>query len=237
MIATGESYVAATFDRLEAWFKEDVSQRDYRLSAIIEHLGDLQQCRILDLGCGKGRFARKLKDLGAEVVGLDLSAGMLAKAAGLSRVQASARRLPFADSTFDAVIAIEVLEHVDSVAPVLDEAFRVLRPGGQLAIIDKSAGALNVDRPWLPALLVKRIDEQRGRWMYPADAPVRERWFWPRRFSRLLAARFDEVQMFSLLREPESKIWIFRWFPWSRLIKLWVGRKPDLAQGEKGRRG
>ena len=68
--------------------------------------------RVLDLGCGKGRFATRLAESGAEVVGIDLSAAMLAEAKGLARVRGSARRLPFASATFDAVVAVEVFEHL-----------------------------------------------------------------------------------------------------------------------------
>ena len=76
--------------------------------------------RVLDLGCGKGRFSGRLSDAGRTVVGLDLSAAMLAEATGIDRVRASARRLPFGPASFDGVVAVEVFEHL---AP------RVARPG------------------------------------------------------------------------------------------------------------
>ena len=55
----------------------------------------------------------------------------------------------------------------------------MLRPSGFLLIIDKNIASLSAQRPWIPSIAVKRIDEYRGRWMYPAGGPVRERWFWP----------------------------------------------------------
>lgn len=136
-----DAFVAARFDESEARFKAEVAPDDVRLRAVLNALGPLDGRLVLDLGCGKGRFAAHLRDRGARVVGLDLSAAMLDRATGLDRVRASARRLPFADSTFHAVVAIEVLEHVGAIGPILDEARRVLEPGGRLAIVDKNLGA------------------------------------------------------------------------------------------------
>ena len=74
MIAEHEAVVAGRFDAL-ARFKRAVAPDDPRLLAIVERLSPLEGRRILDLGCGKGRFARSLVELGAQVVGLDISAG------------------------------------------------------------------------------------------------------------------------------------------------------------------
>ena len=79
---------------------------------------------------------------------------MLAGATGLDRVRGSARRLPFDGATFDAVIAVEVFEHLAAIDEVLREVRRVLRPGGIVAIVDKNAGSWNARRPWLPNLAV-----------------------------------------------------------------------------------
>lgn len=222
-----EAQVGASFDRLEGRFKHAVDHDDVRLRALRDALGPLTGQRVLDLGCGKGRFGRRLAEAGAEVVGLDLSAAMLAQAQGLERVRASARRLPLADGSFDAVIAVEVFEHLPALREVLAETRRVLRPGGVLAVIDKNAGALNAQRPWLPALVVKAVDERRGRWMYPHDGPVRERWFWPAALSTwLCAARFDDVRVSFLLSPGEAAGLVFRAVPRTRLLALWTGRVP-----------
>jgi SAM-dependent methyltransferase len=228
MIATHEAEVAFRFDSLHQRFKLSIARDDYRLRGIVVALEPLVGKRVLDLGCGKGRFARALQSLGAQVVGLDLSAAMLAEATGIPRVLATARRLPFGPRTFDAIIAIEVFEHLDprSHDLVCDEARRVLRSGGVLAIVDKNIAALDAQRPWLPSSLVKRIDEHRGRWMYPARGSVRERWFWPSRFRAELDRRFKDVRIVRLLSPSEAKTWLFRRLPAARLMTLWTARVP-----------
>src|SRR5207245_8170376 len=104
-----------------------------------------------------------------------------------------------AGATVDAAIAVEVFAHLAAIDEVLGEVRRVLRRGGIVAIVDKNAGSWNARRPWLPNLAVKWIDERRGRWMYPAGGPVRERWFWPRGFADRLRRHFGEVRVSPLL--------------------------------------
>jgi SAM-dependent methyltransferase len=90
--------------------------------------------RILDVGCGTGTMLGYLARYGiAEGVDIDEEAIEYCRARGLQRVsQASAERLPFADSTFDLVTALDVVEHTDDDLGVLREIQRVLRPGGRL---------------------------------------------------------------------------------------------------------
>ncbi len=221
-----EAEVGRSFDRLHERFKSVVRADDARLSALVRALAPLEGLRVLDLGCGKGRFSSRLADSGARVVGLDISSAMLQDAAGLARVKGSARRLPFADASFDAVAAVEVFEHLPDLNAALDELARVLRPGGTLAIVDKNAGALNACRPWVPSLAVKWLDTRRGRWMYSVKGAARERWFWPRVLARRLAERFEDVRYEYLLTPEESASWLFRRVPATRLLTLWVARTP-----------
>ena len=84
--------------------------------------------RVLDYGCGDGHY-RKLVPEGAQYFGIDLPGNPDAEAA----LNADGT-LPYADSSFDAVLSIQVLEHVDSPTRYLDECRRVLKPGGTLLI-------------------------------------------------------------------------------------------------------
>ena len=91
--------------------------------------------RILDAGAGAGHLANRLAGLGHTVVGIDQSAEFVAYAqerasAGASFQVGDVTSLDFAAATFDAVVAGEVLEHVEDHARAVGELHRVLRPGG-----------------------------------------------------------------------------------------------------------
>jgi ubiquinone/menaquinone biosynthesis C-methylase UbiE len=95
--------------------------------------------RVLDLGCGEGRLAARLAETGAEVTGLDSSREALARARkahpDLELATPSADgTLPFADSSFDALVCVNVLQHVADTQLLLSETRRVLVPAGHLAI-------------------------------------------------------------------------------------------------------
>lgn len=226
MTALHEAEVRARFDSLHARFKREVASDDVRLRAVREVLNPLRGTAVLDLGCGKGRFASRLAAEGARVIGLDLSQAMLTAATGLSRVRGTASRLPFTDQAFDSVIAIEVIEHLPSVEQALAEVRRVLRPGGIVAIVDKNAGSWNHHRPWLPNLAVKWIDERRGRWMYPPRGPVRERWFWTGTIRKAMERFFMDVRVEHLLSPTEAGRALFRSVPGARLLTMWSARVP-----------
>jgi SAM-dependent methyltransferase len=225
-----DAEVSRRFDAAVGRFKGEVSGTDFRLAAVIRGLAGLARPTVLDLGCGKGRFARHLERLGARVVGLDLSLSMLREAVGMARVRATARCLPFADASFDAVVAVEALEHVGDVEAAIVEARRVLRPGGRLIVIDKNVCSLNMLRPWLPSVFVKWIDERRGLWMYPAGGSVRERWFKPGRLARLLAHRVGDVRVEYLLAPDESRHAVFRAVPSARLMVCWTATVKEAAR-------
>lgn len=90
---------------------------------------------LLDVGAGSGRHARAALARGARAVALDLDLAALRQAeAEIPRVQADALHLPLADGEADRVVVSEVLEHVPADGDAIAEAWRVLRPGGRLAV-------------------------------------------------------------------------------------------------------
>jgi len=96
--------------------------------------------RVLDAGCGAGYGAARLAASARQVVALDsaleplLDGAAKYKSRGLSFLQGDGARLPFRDESFEAVVAFEVIEHLEEWALLLREAGRVLIPGGQLII-------------------------------------------------------------------------------------------------------
>jgi SAM-dependent methyltransferase len=106
--------------------------------------------RVLDMGCGGGRHAFALYRRGADVVAFDMDAAELKDVAGMFRamadegeapaaatasaVRGTAYALPFADASFDRVVAAEVLEHLPEDTRAMAELFRVLKPGGLMAV-------------------------------------------------------------------------------------------------------
>ena len=103
--------------------------------------------RVLDVGCGAGRHAYEAVRRGARVVAYDLDVSEVKDTATLlsamadegapgvgAAVNGDALHLPFAGSSFDRVIAAEVLEHIPADTAAITELARVLRPGGSLAV-------------------------------------------------------------------------------------------------------
>ena len=109
--------------------------------------------RILDVGCGTGVFATRLRAgfPNAQVWGVDLVAGMLARGAPRWRVhaghvqpvQADSERMPFAAGSFDVLTCANSFHHYPHQERAVAEMHRVLRPGGRLLLIDGYR-----DAPW-----------------------------------------------------------------------------------------
>lgn len=115
------------------WCPEGLREADARL------LGDVAGRRVLEVGCGAASAARWLATQGADVVAMDLSAGMLrhavagAEASGVPvpLVQADGLALPFRDEAFDvACTAFGAVPFVADSGALMREVARVLRPGG-----------------------------------------------------------------------------------------------------------
>lgn len=110
---------------------------------------------LLDLGCGHGNSARMFLSLRQDlrVIGLDFSAAMLRMALRMGRgkaeraawTQADATRLPFPDSSMDAITGHSLYYMLNDRAALLREALRVLRPGGRLILLDPAARPLPLE--------------------------------------------------------------------------------------------
>ncbi len=109
-----------------------VGRREILKEALLRYLKDSTNLSILDVGCGTGGNIILLKEFG-NVTGIDFSDEALRLAGGKGfdkLVRADATAMPFSDNTFDLVSALDTIEHIAEDLKVVQESFRVLKPGG-----------------------------------------------------------------------------------------------------------
>lgn len=120
--------------------------------------------RVLEIGCGTGNVTQRLKRAqpGAQLTGMDPDPRALAKAgrkfgiaAGIRFDRGYAQELPYADETFDRVLSSMMVHHLDDdvKAAAVAEAFRVLRPGGSMHVVDIVGHHAAPDGAAIPALM------------------------------------------------------------------------------------
>jgi len=107
--------------------------------------------KVLELGCGPGRYVALLSALGYDVVGVDPASFPLwediqthRKVELISGIKAEA--LPFPDASFDHVACISALLYFEDAKKALDEIARVLKPGGRLYV--RTVNSRNLSRRW-----------------------------------------------------------------------------------------
>ena len=135
--------MAPTYDAIADWYEDEFlgDRSDDGLpisdpigvdSAIGELLGNgVGIC--LEIGCGTGTHAARIRSLGRVPIGIDISAGMLRHARSrLPIVRANGEALPFPDESFVSVLAVMIHTDVKDYSAVLREASRVLVRGGCL---------------------------------------------------------------------------------------------------------
>ena len=122
---------------------------------VIDYCAFMPDAKVLDVGCGTGTTVEYLcETYGLQATGVDVAEVRLAqgrnRTPGLQLIHASGESLPFADASFDGVVAECSLSVMQDVTKVLAEISRILMPGGKLAITDVywpasdcSAGYLN----------------------------------------------------------------------------------------------
>lgn len=149
--------------------------------------------RLLEVGCGSGSMLKMMKDLGWQVEGLDFDPRAVenAKSKGLKVNCGTLEEQGYPENYFDAITMSHVIEHVHNPLSLLKECYRILRPGGKLAMVTpntNSLGYLYFQSSWLHL-----------------DPPRHLSLFSPHTLQRLVKnAGFQETKMATTIRDAEG---------------------------------
>ena len=128
-------------ESVEDWIGEDQAVRTGMLDSwVLDALGDISGRRIIDIGCGDGRFCRVLTALDAEVTGIDLTDAFVtrARASGTGRetylVGDAEDLADLEDETFDLAVSYIVMVDLFDYEKSIQAAFRVLKLGGAFVV-------------------------------------------------------------------------------------------------------
>lgn len=130
--ANAEYWVTVIRERRDRYRTELTDQ------AVLDAIGSCAGQKVLDAGCGEGYMARNLASLGADVIGVDVSQGLLGaakEACSGSVICASVDALPVGDAVFDLVVCNHLFSHLHDPAGAIREFGRVLKSGGRLVIL------------------------------------------------------------------------------------------------------
>ena len=200
---------AGQWDRIRKLHVADAAVED----AIVEALADRPFRSLLDLGTGTGRVLELFGPHIERGLGIDLSLAMLSIArarldrAGLRHCtvrQGDIYDLPVTRDSWDVVIIHQVLHYLDDVAGAIQEAARVLRPGGRLLVVDFAPHDLEFLREEHAHRRLGFASEAVAQWM--------------------TAAGLDVALQRSLPPEPGSEGKI--------AVSLWLGRDPRMVLTE-----
>jgi len=204
---TLEKQVENCFNKISSVLPCEISADDFQLKEVLAWFGDIKGKKLLDAGCAKGRFTKALVERGAFLTGIDITENFIKIArenvAEASFGLASITDIPFQTNTFDGILCIQVMEHIPDTEKAIREMARVLKRGGRLIIIDKNILSLH-HRYLAPTSLLKRIQETRGKWMYPEDFPFREKHFTLGKLDRILG-KYCSVARSKYLQNGRSR--------------------------------
>jgi len=148
------------------------AEQQARFDLILKYLGDIKNKTVLDVGCGDGALTYLFCKKQANVVGADVEElGLKFAKEFLSShgyhpqlILTSAYNIPLEDNSVDCVVASDVIEHVQEPDRLLEEAKRILKPGGKIVIstpyklTEKSADKFHV-KEYYPAEIKRLVGQ------------------------------------------------------------------------------
>lgn len=138
----------AEFDAQSGHFLESIDKQDERYAAIRKLCHGEAPIKVLDAGCGKGRYLKNLLEDEPENLyyGMDLSSRVLESITDPRVITktGSLCNIPYEDNFFDVIYTCEALEHAIDIQSAVKEMARVTKPGGHVVIVDKNAQQLGI---------------------------------------------------------------------------------------------
>lgn len=149
----GYDLAASNYDKKEKYLNS------FEQNKFLSLLGDLSGKKVLDAGAGTGRLSLMMSKVGAQVVALDISSAMLKilknKDKNIETVVGDVESLPFEDNAFNVITAAFLVVHLKDPSIFFDEAYRVLKDDGILAVsninqkeapeVDTKVGKIKID--------------------------------------------------------------------------------------------
>ncbi len=182
-----KAYYNTTAHEYERWHV-DVKSAEivnaFNLQQLRSFVGSKRMKRCLDLACGNGRLSRELSLLAEDMYGLDISEEMLKiakqKCPSMQTALGEVTQMPYEDGFFDLIVINGALHHFFALRKTMMEAYRVLAPGGMIAILGEP-------------------NKRYGSWFNP----FKYVWLVDRVFTRLYSALFSSKAAEEI--EPEAE--------------------------------
>jgi ubiquinone/menaquinone biosynthesis C-methylase UbiE len=168
------------YDEFSSWYERGRGRGYHQMIddlevELVERYG--RGAEVLEAGCGTGLLLERIARFASRARGVDLSAGMLARARerGLEVVQGSVTALPYRDASFDVVCSFKVLAHVSDIRTAMTEMARVCRPGGHVLAEFYNTRSLRylVKRLKPPSAISEATSDEAVYTRYDSEAEIR----------------------------------------------------------------
>lgn len=137
------------FDMQADGFSSYISKEDGRYQIILKEINSVPRVdkKIIDVGCGKGRFLKNLSEdvKNSQLYAVDISDKVMGELPDeIVKKNGVLTQIPYDDNTFDITYAVESLEHAIFPENAIEEMLRVTKAGGKVIVVDKSVKALGM---------------------------------------------------------------------------------------------
>lgn len=111
-----------------------LGENRWRLRKMLRHLKPQPGERILEVGCNRGHYTKRVQAIAPESYGVDINAVAIGNGITQNLAVMDAENLEFPDKSFDKIYSLHTIEHVPSPQKALKEMARVLKPGGKIVL-------------------------------------------------------------------------------------------------------